>query len=395
MFGLALLVAACNANFTEAFEVDEPRLMAARVEVKDAPARPWPKVGEPFMMRLLVARSNKASALPLARQLSGAVSVCLGGTLPTGGLYCILELPQSVLQGEGVGALDNQVASFEELDIPLSFGDADPRELTGTSDILLFGAVCVEGAIQRVNGKVAGKDSTSELFRCVDNKNAELKDPLAFSNLVTIDYTDDDRPANLNPSFACDPAQQDSICHVGSSRDGEARRGGSIVLVRPVPSGAPKTATRRLVEWPEVLAAPVTPLAYEGCADDSRFDALKVKVGSGEHLIRIRFDPGDRETYTFDTVRLNKPVTITRREELLVSHAATKDFGALTRYFSIVSADADDGHAEIEVPYTAPKKSDDPLTRVTEQGRLVRFYFAVRDQRGGVDFTTRSLCLVP
>jgi len=32
---------------------------------------------------------------------------------------------------------------------------------------------------------------------------------------------------------------------------------------------------------------------------------------------------------------------------------------------------------------------------VPSEGRLVRFVFVLRDLRGGIDWTTRTICLVP
>ena len=33
--------------------------------------------------------------------------------------------------------------------------------------------------------------------------------------------------------------------------------------------------------------------------------------------------------------------------------------------------------------------------QASEEGTIVRFYFVARDDRGGVDWTERALCLVP
>ncbi len=387
----ALFCAACNTDFTEAYEVDEPKLMGARIEVTGAPERAWPRVGESFTMRVLVARSSKKPSLPLGKQLDASISVCIGGKLPDGSLFCAAEIPLSAFPDLPPA----KVVSFEEIAIPLTFGDADPRKLAGTSNVLLFGAVCVEGTVERVKGKVAGVDPANELFRCVDNKQAELQEPLAFTNTVTIDYPDDEFAANLNPSFACDSTDEGSICNAGTKNKGEETVGGAFVLVRPKEDDAKESVKRAVVAWPEVLAQPQKALDYTDCAEDPRFEALQVRVDSGEHLIRIRFAESSRETYKAERPRYNETIIVEQREELLISHAATKDFGQLGGYFSIVPRDADDDRAEAEIPFTPPKAGSKEAKAVTEAGSLVRFYFVVRDQRGGVDFTTRSLCIVP
>ena len=54
-----------------------------------------------------------------------------------------------------------------------------------------------------------------------------------------------------------------------------------------------------------------------------------------------------------------------------------------------------DANGQISVSYTPPKQSTEALANIPQNGRLVRFYFTLRDQRGGLDYTQRALCLVP
>ncbi len=384
-----LLCGACDPGFELPSEIGSSKLLGVRLEVDGVKDRAWPRVGERFTLRWLVARSSEQTDLPLDKQLDAAVSLCVGTQLPTGSLYCAFEI-------ELTAALKDRkptVASYEEIDIPLELS-VDPRAVAGGQRLLLFGGVCVEGKIQRVADKKPGEAPTNELYRCTDNDEAELKTALTFTSTVIVDYTDDKFPENLNPSLACETTDESSICTRGTVHDYEERRGGAVVLVLPRKKGAPKTTKRQVVEWPEVIDN-TQPLEFEGCATDPRFDNLKVKVGSDEHLIRVRFDAKDRETYEVEELKLNETMIVTKREELLVSHAATKFGGKLGRYYSVIPREQSDKTAEVELDYTPPAKSDDAEKRVTAAGRLVRFYFVVRDQRGGVDFTTRSLCLVP
>ena len=72
------------------------------------------------------------------------------------------------------------------------------------------------------------------------------------------------------------------------------------------------------------------------------------------------------------------------RETLLVSQFA--DAGELEHaYLSLTAATP---ASEREVTWTAPALTD-------SEPRLVRFYFVVRDERGGEDLTTRALCVLP
>ena len=73
-----------------------------------------------------------------------------------------------------------------------------------------------------------------------------------------------------------------------------------------------------------------------------------------------------------------------KREEIRLSHFAS--LGELERPLSEVLPD----DAEVKTSLTW-----DPPKTVAAEGELVRFWFVVRDLRGGSDFTERMLCLVP
>ena len=73
------------------------------------------------------------------------------------------------------------------------------------------------------------------------------------------------------------------------------------------------------------------------------------------------------------------------RESLQVSHFSTS--GELDRAFSYVSAD--DSELSVSVAWQAPGGD------IEEGGRLVRFFFVVRDFRGGSAFTERAVCVLP
>jgi hypothetical protein len=71
-------------------------------------------------------------------------------------------------------------------------------------------------------------------------------------------------------------------------------------------------------------------------------------------------------------------------ETITLSHYTTA--GDLERAFSAV--DLTLPAPQVAVPWTAP-------ATVPSYGQLVRFYFVLRDGRGGSDWTTRALCVVP
>src|SRR5690349_24000183 len=120
-----------------------------------------------------------------------------------------------------------------------------------------------------------------------------------------------------------------------------------------------------------------------------------VYAESKDHTFYVRIDASDREPYQRE-VRSNDGTVIEEtREEIVISHASQTNGGKVDSYSSVVRDDEPDDTAEIEVAYTPPRQSDDPEKHIPDAGKLVRFYFALRDQRGGVDFTTRELCVLP
>jgi hypothetical protein len=387
VISISLAISACNSDFTMPFEVEKPRLLAVRFEPKADPSRAWPRVGEQVDLRWLVARPTP-SRRPLEKQYSGAIAVCAGTVLPTGNLYCALEVDLDAIMAKG----ENEISNIDELVMPLTVA-IDPRAIAMSETVLFFGALCVDGTVERIPGTKAGETPANELYRCIDNDDADFKEPLSFTSTMIVDYEDDAVETNDNPSFACDPSDAAGLCARGRKQDDELRVGGAFVLVRPN-EGARDDEEKQAQPWEQAKPDPGE-LPFEDCRDDPDLEALQVLAGSGEHTIRIRFDPSDRELFTGEVMELNRIVIKTRRKELLVSHAATQGGGKLDRYFSIVERDTRDSEAEVELTYTPPEAGSADAKAIPSSGKLVRFYFVVRDQRGGVDVATRELCLLP
>jgi len=390
---LCLPLAGCAAELTEAWEVIEPRLMGARIEVEGAPERPRPHLTERFSLRQFIALPGPLES-PLASRYSMDAALCLGFQTPAGSAACI-----------GEQELDPMVTTISDTEVLLSGlsldvgGIAAPAELPPGIDpsklaelvdldrLALYGVLCVDGRAERVTDKHIDEDATSELFRCVDNTGAKFPEANAFSISVLLDR---DRPIdrNSNPFFACDPAAPDSACALGVPRPGEALVPGSFVIARPKVA---KSTTRELLSWP--ARDPSLPLPWQDCASDPTL--LKLPSNSGEHTLRARFDPSDREQYQYEIESNGVKVVRQDREALLLSHAITSGGGELDRFFSKLDPGDPDSEAEISFAYTPPKQSKNAEDRIPENGRLVRFYFTLRDERGGVDYTTRELCVVP
>jgi hypothetical protein len=98
---------------------------------------------------------------------------------------------------------------------------------------------------------------------------------------------------------------------------------------------------------------------------------------SGDHRIVIALSGDDRDPLV-DSTGLLPPF-----ENLQLSHFSTA--GLLERPFSVIDGGAQ--RLDVQVTWTAPNSAP-------EGGLLTRFYFVVRDLRGGVDWIVRQACIV-
>lgn len=387
-----LVLSGCAADLTEAWEVKEPLLMGARVEVEGAPEKTRPTLTEKFSLRQYIALPGPL-ATPLATRYSMSLAVCLGFRSAQGDLNCLGEqslaptvtaLSDTEVLLSGLG-FDLSSVSLP-MNLPPALGMNSLSDLSKLDRLALFGVLCVDGRAERVAGKTPTTDPATELFRCVDNAGARFPDPSPFTLSVLLDRglaIDQNR----NPSFTCDPAEVDSACALGVVHENEPRVPGAFVIARPEPEQGP----REVLPWP--ARDPALPLPWQGCASDASL--VQVQAGSEEHTLRVRFDPSDREQYQYEIESNGSTVIRSDREALLLSHALTTQGGELNRAFSKLFPDEPDSEAEISFAYMPPEQHDDPERHIPENGRLVRFYFTLRDERGGVDYTTRELCLVP
>lgn len=107
--------------------------------------------------------------------------------------------------------------------------------------------------------------------------------------------------------------------------------------------------------------------------DDNGSCALSVPSGE-EARLDVTLAESDREP-------LSEPLG-PPREPLLLSHFST--LGRLSRPLSVIEGDA--SKLDVSVPWRAPGDA---------AGEQTRFYFVVRDGRGGADWSVRTLCLAP
>jgi hypothetical protein len=136
--------------------------------------------------------------------------------------------------------------------------------------------------------------------------------------------------------------------------------------------------------WDAATAAAV---AGDPCDANSGLSVVQARpVGGDEDAarkkIRLISDGDDRETFAPPD---GAPV---RLEELQFSNFATS--GKFEASYGAIFATDPRPDADVTMKWIPPETTD-----VAAGGQVVKLYFVVRDLRGGLDFTTRGLCLLP
>lgn len=103
-----------------------------------------------------------------------------------------------------------------------------------------------------------------------------------------------------------------------------------------------------------------------------------------DHVIGNLTEGSDRERY--NALVGDPPVPTPARERLQISQFTTA--GKLKSQFSFVEATDDADTTTVAVTWEAPKAAEVPV-----EGVAVTFTFVVRDNRGGVDWTNRAVCV--
>ena len=381
----ALLGGGCAPDFNPQWEVEEPRIFTAKIVIEDdSEGRTRPRPGERFSIHYYLMSPGRPQA-----SYSADAALCAGASLTDGTLACIDEVPlDSVMLAPYEG---NDQLVLTGLLVP-ELPDDLPPPFDELTQISMFGALCVDGTIERAPGTNIATDSVPHLFQCTDNATSAFPALLPFSMAIKLDLGD---PGQLNhhPSFACDDDDPNSPCTRGVEHELEddetITTPGPIILAYPEKEAEGAARERLWEAWD-----PAVELPWDDCA--SAPDTLpKVYAETKDYKVYVRVDARDRETYERE-IRANEGTEIEEtREEIVVSHAITTKGGKVDSYSSVVRNDAADDAAEIEVEYTPPRQSEQEDEHIADTGTLVRFYFALRDQRGGVDFTTRELCVLP
>jgi len=140
-------------------------------------------------------------------------------------------------------------------------------------------------------------------------------------------------------------------------------------------------ATVEGMAWEAELEMPPVEACASAGSSPNMLAFSRADFGSLELLIRP--DGVVREEYLTEVGIPPRDAIL--KEELLFSHFTTS--GELERQFTVI----DDERTEETLEWSELPGPD----AIPAQGLYVRFFFVVRDQRGGIDWATRGLCLTP
>jgi hypothetical protein len=94
-------------------------------------------------------------------------------------------------------------------------------------------------------------------------------------------------------------------------------------------------------------------------------------------------------------IALGLPKDLAEPLSPLTSHSATSETITLSHYTT--AGDLERAFSAVDITLPAPQVTVTwtAPANVPADGQLVRFHFVLRDGRGGTDWTTRALCVVP
>ncbi len=413
---LALLCSAgCDVDFAPIWMVDTFRPEVARVEIADDPGRAWLRPGDQVQLQWLLAGPVDRVPPPVTASWDACISI----TTYTGDPVCIFDLSDfGDIQERADARLSpdrfdmhlsvpmfspDVVAPFAAGAPPSEMPAEDPAVACGEGGgsgqgavstpavgalppvdlrLLVYGVFCFDGDASQILDEPLDTSRLQDYFRCEANdETAEGVQKVLFTKSLLWDegaLSSENLPTNYNPDFArADDQAPVELVEVGAL-DGDS--GDRIEPWLPVISWQPEADDAALFGG--------------GCAADARFDGLRVQAGLSPEdpldrpdapwLVRIHFDDSDRDLEAVTACEMGP-------EELVVASAISDLGGELGGYFTVLPRESSDLVVELE--YWPLVEQEEDLPGVG--GHLVRFYLVVRDQRGGADFTTRELCLLP
>jgi hypothetical protein len=327
------------------------------------------------------------SKTPLAERFDAKLELCFGILLADGTLACGAApgAPASITFGGEPVIVNDEEVRFDGLQAPAELAELPPP-FDDIDRIALFGALCVDGKVERVPGKQVNADPVLELYRCTGSDDREYPDPYIFTLSVLLDLGDpgDD---NHHPSFSCEAPEgpRTPAAPASWSRASRPSRASSCWCVPKRQRGSPARP------WPGV---PARTAPYPG-ATVPRAACPPCTSGTRSTPSGYGSTPGSRELQV--RAQRNGTIKCHRRPRGAPRGPCAHDLGGkLERHFSIIEKDVPDAEAELELAYTPPGEKDEAADGLTATGQAgCGSTSPLRDERGGVDYITRELCLLP
>ena len=190
------------------------------------------------------------------------------------------------------------------------------------------------------------------------------------------------------------------ICYSGTpatdleAQPSEACVGGTgqvVAFVLPVATADsanrhPELADALLLDGSAWTYSPASDISDQGCLSVAEVPQRSVSAllsGSEMGELRISASVSATSLEMYQAERGDPPMTVTEIEDvLLANHSTAGTFEGRFAFF-------EDGDLSNEFGW------EPPADGVSADGQLVRFYFTLRDGRGGAALITRALCLAP
>jgi len=183
-----------------------------------------------------------------------------------------------------------------------------------------------------------------------------------------------DGSVNLDATTEIDVSSLDTLCSEGAT---------------PIPVSLPfevRQDERPRNQSPSFESATIDGVEWTAESAESCEGLPSFPVDGDEITIELRAELGSNEAYT--VLAGDPPEPTERVEELQTSLFATA--GTIAQTFVFI----EDATVPEEIDWTPPAADDEDVT-VPPEGLVVRFYFVMRDLRGGVDVMTRAACVTP
>jgi hypothetical protein len=345
----------CNIDLPKASEITDARVIGTRIKAPDDSTLVWPKKGgrATLLWKVVYPKLEQSNDT-----LQSMFLICTPAPVSVDTPICLeffnvmntrKGLDQDLSDVIGIPRLscddlDTMKSEHPEKISALPFQlvciDKEPNleisipEDTTSDERLVMGVLCDRG-------KAFIDPSRKELFGCDLEKDGEEIKSVFYVPLQT-----EDTPPNHHPRLDDDAIELD---------------------------GEP---------WSEVKEADLVPYLLPSDSDQERFDCAKAvddgvltEVKAEKQTFTVKFDRDNFEKY--DDANGDE-----QSEELKIAHYATS--GNLKRDDSIVRSEWKNLSFDLE--WKPPKE-------IPKTGLLTRFFFTVRDGRGGFDSAMRAFCV--